>query len=128
MEFYVYILFSCQHNKSYVGMTSSLEQRLHLYNHSDNKLSYTAKFRPWVIAYYETFNTKSEALKREKLFKTGIGRECKVSILNDFISNNLKAVPRRGEPPHTTKPHHIRALLLPLFTSNHTYFHIDIFW
>ena len=70
-------------------MTSSLEQRLYLHNHSENRRSYSARFRPWVIAYYETFDSKSDAIKREKWFKTGVGRELKADILHDFINNNL---------------------------------------
>jgi putative endonuclease len=40
-----------------------------------SKKGYTIKFRPWQVIYVEFFTTKSEALKREKLLKTGKGRE-----------------------------------------------------
>ncbi|WP_240475252.1 GIY-YIG nuclease family protein [Flavobacterium reichenbachii] len=44
---------------------------------------YTLKFRPWIVIYTEFFNSKSEAMKREKYFKTGIGRE----FIKDLIQN-----------------------------------------
>jgi putative endonuclease len=35
---------------------------------------FTFKYRPWKLIYTEVFQNKSEALKREKWLKTGIGR------------------------------------------------------
>ncbi|WP_281631341.1 GIY-YIG nuclease family protein [Flavobacterium luteolum] len=44
---------------------------------------YTPKFRPWEVIHVEFFNSKFEAIKREKYLKTGIGREfIKNLILN----------------------------------------------
>ncbi|OUL60254.1 GIY-YIG nuclease family protein [Flavobacterium sp. AJR] len=33
------------------------------------------KFRPWEVIHVEFFSSKSEAMKREKYLKSGIGRE-----------------------------------------------------
>ncbi|MES2332216.1 MAG: GIY-YIG nuclease family protein [Bacteroidota bacterium] len=72
--FTVYILYSPSHNKIYVGFTSNLEQRL--LSHNDlGKKGWTIKFRPWTLVHTEVFNTKVEALLREKQLKTGKGRE-----------------------------------------------------
>jgi putative endonuclease len=38
------------------------------------KKGYTTKFRPWIVIHVEFFETKTEALKREKWFKSGVGR------------------------------------------------------
>ena len=84
-EFFVYILYSPKAKKSYVGFTSNLEERLIFHNTSDNTKSYTSRFRPWAIAYHKTFKTKSDAMNREKWFKTGVGRELKQKILIDFL-------------------------------------------
>ena len=86
MNYYVYILYSFSHSKSYVGSTSDLENRLVLHNTSDNKKSYTYNFRPWIIAHHEKFETKHHALLREKWFKTGVGREYKTKILKTFLT------------------------------------------
>ena len=73
-EFVVYILFSEKHNKTYVGFTSNLIERFKSHNYLSKK-GFTIKFRPWEVIYVAFFTTKSEALKREKFFKTGKGRE-----------------------------------------------------
>jgi putative endonuclease len=72
-EFVVYILFSEDYGKTYVGFTSNLIERFKSHNYLSKK-GYTIKFRPWQVIYVEFFTTKSEALKREKLLKTGKGR------------------------------------------------------
>jgi putative endonuclease len=73
-EFVVYILFSEDYGKTYVGFTSNLIERFKSHNYLSKK-GYTIKFRPWRVIYVEFFTTKSEALKREKLLKSGKGRE-----------------------------------------------------
>ncbi|WP_445713190.1 GIY-YIG nuclease family protein [Flavobacterium sp.] len=73
-EFVVYILFSEDYGKTYVGFTSNLIERFKSHNYLSKK-GYTIKFRPWQVIYVEFFTTKSEALKREKFLKTGNGRE-----------------------------------------------------
>ena len=73
-EFVVYILFSKDYDKTYVGFTSNLIERFKSHNYLSKK-GYTIKFRPWKVIYVEFFTTKSEALKREKLLKSGKGRE-----------------------------------------------------
>jgi putative endonuclease len=73
-EFVVYILFSKDYSKTYVGFTSNLIERFKSHNYLSKK-GFTIKFRPWEVIYVEFYTTKSEALKREKLLKTGKGRE-----------------------------------------------------
>ncbi|MEO7531665.1 MAG: GIY-YIG nuclease family protein [Sediminibacterium sp.] len=72
--FQVYILYSPSHKKIYVGFTSDLEQRLLSHNELGKK-GWTIRFRPWEIVHSETYNTKAEALIREKELKGGKGRE-----------------------------------------------------
>ena len=71
--FIVYILYSEQHNKIYVGFTSNLEQRFISHNELGKK-GWTIKFRPWIIVHQESFDSKSDAMKREKELKTAAGR------------------------------------------------------
>ena len=80
-EYVIYILFSKEYNKTYVGFTSNLIERFKSHNYLSKK-GYTIKFRPWYVIHVEFFTTKSEALKREKLFKTGKGRE----IIKEIVS------------------------------------------
>ena len=75
--FHAYILKSEASGKLYKGHTENLERRLR--EHNDKLLGrkrYTRKDPgPWLLVYSEPFDTRSEAMKREKWFKTGQGRE-----------------------------------------------------
>jgi len=72
--FTVYVLFSEKFNKIYIGMTSNMEQRFHSHNELSKK-GWAKNFRPWVIVHQEFFNSKSDALLREKQLKSAAGRE-----------------------------------------------------
>ncbi len=72
--YYTYVLYSKKYNKIYIGYTSNLEKRFLSHNELSHK-GYTRKFRPWIIAFYEVFNSKKEAMEREKFLKSGKGRE-----------------------------------------------------
>ncbi len=80
-EFVVYILFSKRFNKTYVGFTSNLIERFKSHNYL-SKTGFTIKFRPWEVIYVEFFGYKSEALLKEKYFKTGKGREKIKELIN----------------------------------------------
>jgi len=64
--FYCYILYSNKLDKCYVGSTSNPEERLQKHNASNKGFTSTGK--PWVIKYTETFETRSQAIKREMQF------------------------------------------------------------
>ncbi|WKK80982.1 GIY-YIG nuclease family protein [Marivirga arenosa] len=72
--FDVYVLYSPNHKKIYIGYTSDLKNRIDSHNIYSNK-GYTKKYRPWDILYTEQFLSKSDALKREKQLKSAKGRE-----------------------------------------------------
>jgi len=66
--FYTYILLSEVDGTHYYGHTSDLIERLK--THNLGKVRYTKGRRPWKIIYIESFDTKSEACKRELFFKS----------------------------------------------------------
>ena len=74
MEFVVYILYSRKFDNTYVGFTTSLIERFKSHNELSMK-GHTIKFRPWEVMYTEFFDCKTDAIRRENWFKTGIGRE-----------------------------------------------------
>jgi putative endonuclease len=82
MKFKVYILFSPTYDKLYIGFTSSLTQRLESHNFKGTK-DWTRSYRPWILVHVEFFDSKSEALVREKFFKSGKGREL---IRKEFLT------------------------------------------
>ena len=77
--YYTYVLQSTINGFLYKGSTENLENRI--LQHNSGLVAYTSKFRPWKLVYFEIFQTRSEAMAREKFFKTGKGRE--------FIKSNM---------------------------------------
>ncbi len=73
MKFYVYILINNLKNKTYVGYTNNLINRLK--EHNSGESFYTKRFGPWEIIFTEQFKTKNEAIKKEKYFKSASGRK-----------------------------------------------------
>ena len=64
---YTYIL-ECKDGTYYTGWTNNLEKRLK--DHNEGKgAKYTRARRPVVLAYYEEFETKEEAMQREYAIK-----------------------------------------------------------
>ena len=79
--FTVYVLYSQKFDQIYIGSTSDLSNRFLSHNELATK-GHTIKFRPWVIAYIEEFETKQEALKRETQLKTANGRAFIWSVIS----------------------------------------------
>ena len=69
----VYVLYSKQHDKLYIGFTSNLEARLKSHNELGKK-GFTVRYRPWKLIHTETFGNKTDAMRREKQLKSGQGR------------------------------------------------------
>ena len=80
--FTVYVLHSEKHGKIYVGYTSNLEERLKSHNELGKK-GWTIKFRPWILVYTETRESKAAAMLREKQLKSAKGREFIRKIIQD---------------------------------------------
>lgn len=74
----VYCLRSLKNGNLYIGLTSNLERRINEHNSGKNKS--TKAYIPYILLFYEVFETRIEARKREKYFKSGVGRE--------YIKNN----------------------------------------
>ncbi|HCH59088.1 MAG TPA: endonuclease [Candidatus Zambryskibacteria bacterium] len=69
---YTYILLSKMRNKTYVGSTVDLKNRIT--EHNSGKSTFTKRYIPWQLVYSEEFDSIQEARKREKYFKTAAGR------------------------------------------------------
>lgn len=79
--FTVYVLYSKNYNKIYIGFTSDFEQRLLSHNELGKK-GWTMKFRPWQLIYKEEYSLKPEAGRREKELKTAAGRKFIWSLID----------------------------------------------
>jgi putative endonuclease len=73
MEYFVYVLESEKDGRLYKGQTSNLSNRVQ--EHNSGKTKSTKGYIPWKLVYFEKFETREEAVLREKYLKTGIGRE-----------------------------------------------------
>ena len=71
--YYVYFLKSLKNNDLYVGSTQDVENRLA--SHNSGKVRSTQFYRPWILLDRESFPTRSEAVRREMLLKTGQQKE-----------------------------------------------------
>lgn len=60
---YTYIV-KCSDGSLYTGWTNDLEKRIRVHNEGKGA-KYTKSRRPVVLAYYEEFQTKEEAMRRE---------------------------------------------------------------
>jgi putative endonuclease len=65
-------LHSSGHNRFYKGHCGDLTERLKQHNHGHTKS--TKPFIPWELVYFEEFDYRVDAVKREKYFKTAAGR------------------------------------------------------
>jgi putative endonuclease len=70
--FYAYVLKSVHHDYFYKGHCENLEERL-----KEHNSGMTESIRPYIsfiIAYFESFDLRSEAIAGEKYFKSSAGR------------------------------------------------------
>jgi putative endonuclease len=73
VDYFVYVLVSETSGRRYVGSSGDLADRLSRHNSGQSKA--TKHGAPWRLVHTETFATRSDAVRRERYFKTGKGRE-----------------------------------------------------
>ena len=70
--YWVYVL-ELMNGRKYIGHTNNLDRRLQ--EHQTGRSPYTRKNKVTRLLYSEIYDSRSEAMKREKFLKTGNGRE-----------------------------------------------------
>jgi len=89
--FFVYVLRSQSSGRLYVGHASDVTQRLGQHNHGISK---SANNRgPWEFAHSEQYETRVEAVKRERKLKSGQGRK---ELKRLLITDSAKRSPERS--------------------------------
>ncbi|MSU54916.1 MAG: GIY-YIG nuclease family protein [Candidatus Taylorbacteria bacterium] len=83
MPYFVYIV-ECFDNTLYCGSTNDLEKRVSNHNSKKSGARYTRSRQPVVLKYFEKFETKSEAMKREYVIKQ-LSRQKKIALLDKLI-------------------------------------------
>lgn len=79
MEHFIYIL-ECSDKTLYIGYTNDLEKRVLAHNTLKTGAKYTRARRPVVLKYFEKFENKSIAMKREAVLKK-MNRKEKLGLL-----------------------------------------------
>jgi putative endonuclease len=79
MLYTVYILFSAQKDRYYVGCTSDVVARL--IRHNQKSKGFTGVFSDWIIVYKEEFLVKEVAYAREKEIKKWKSRKMIVELI-----------------------------------------------
>jgi len=87
-KFYVYILQS-RNSLFYTGFTKDLEERLHRHNHGRGG-RFTPSKRPVRLVYYEVYDDRASAMRREKQIK-------------DFSQRKKRELVRRFRITHLVK-------------------------
>lgn len=78
---YIYII-ECSDGSLYTGYTNDLEKRIKA--HNDKKgAKYTRGRTPVVLKYFEEFDNKVDAMKREAQIKN-MNKEKKLKLLNNI--------------------------------------------
>jgi len=81
-QFYIYILFSQEYDKYYVGYSSDPWRRLVEHNTKPFN-TYTSKYRPWIIsAVFSCGDKENEAIKIERFIKKQKSRTILLQLVN----------------------------------------------
>lgn len=73
LMYYVYILRSLKTGNFYKGLTNNVNRRIA--EHLNGSIQTTKNSGPWKLVHVEICNSRIEARKLEKYFKSGFGRE-----------------------------------------------------
>ncbi len=88
--FYTYVLYSAGFNRLYIGQSHDPNMRLD-YHNSGSEFS-TKPYIPWILLHTETFESRWEAMKRERELKTSAGRRWKLQPTEGNRKNHLQPV------------------------------------
>jgi putative endonuclease len=81
-KFYVYILQSLRDFSFYVGQCEDMDHRLS--KHADGQSKYTASKLPVRLVYFEVFQSRSEAITREKEIKRKKSRKYILWLISEW--------------------------------------------
>jgi len=96
--YYVYVLKSFTKDFLYVGFTHDLEKRFSEHN-SGSEFS-TKPYCPFELIHYEAYANEKDAKRREKYFKTTVGKKGLKLILRESLP--LSVFNRFQENPDIT--------------------------
>lgn len=81
--YFVYFAKSEKNGKVYVGSTDK-DPNIGVKEHNQSSNQWTKNNKPFKLIYYENFDCKIDSLKRERFYKTGIGKKIKIAIVKEM--------------------------------------------
>ena len=98
LPYCVYVLFSQKDALLYIGFSSNLPKRLK--KHSTGGVKSTASRLPLELVFCEFYIFKKDAMKRERYFKTGMGKKAiKLMLVSTLRSLGYKGGLKDKELP-----------------------------
>ena len=88
--YFVYVLRSLKDFNNYVGLTTDLTRRIR--DHNYGKVGSTKSRGPFELIYFEEYDNKNLAEKRERFFKSGKGYEVLKGLLKKPPTSPTKAL------------------------------------
>ena len=83
-RFFVYILQSMKDFSFYVGQCDDLDRRMS--KHFDGMSKYTSSKRPLRLVYFETYDSRTEAIKRELEIKKKKSRKYIENLIRNWLT------------------------------------------
>ena len=80
-----------KNRRLYIGSTQELKRRFSEHNQGRGG-GYTKKQGTFKLIFYEAYKNKKDALKAEKFFKGGYGREVLKDKLENYFGENRSVV------------------------------------
>jgi putative endonuclease len=102
MNYYVYLLWSIQWKRSYVGHTEDIENRL--MHHNSGFVRSTKAYRPWLMIHVEEYATRVEAMKRESWLKSPSGRKWIAGFIEKWQETGLSVSSRQSRDGRDRDP------------------------
>jgi len=84
--YFVYILQSKKDNSFYIGQCDNLDRRMS--KHFDGLSKYTAAKRSLYLKYFEAYNTRTEALERERQIKSMKSKKYIVGLITNWSTSD----------------------------------------
>ncbi len=103
MKYYVYVLKS-EEGYRYIGQSRDVERRMS--EHNEGKSDSTKHGKNWKVIHLEEYETRKEAMKRERYLKTSAGRRYLVgSVYKVMIRMERDRAVLHNQPAQGTDPH-----------------------
>ena len=81
--YFIYILYSENSDKYYVGHSNDVQRRLEEHN-TNTRMTYTHKFGPWkLMKYYQVNENRGDALRLERHIKKQKSRKIIERLINE---------------------------------------------